>query len=199
MRDSYKNTLYSLAVLAIGGVTYLFRAPSETSITQLPSSSPTDITPTTTTLKPPLITVHIAGEVSNPGVYKIPIGTRTLDALTHAGGLTKSAHLDKVNLAKKVKDGQRIFVPTLKQKPSTLRNLAKQHKTNALHHPQERISINSATIKTLQRIPGVGPKLAAEIVTYRNLHGPFSSVKTLLNVKYIGPKMLKKIEPFVTE
>ncbi|RAP34374.1 hypothetical protein DID77_01130, partial [Candidatus Marinamargulisbacteria bacterium SCGC AG-439-L15] len=63
---------------------------------------------------PPLhytILVHVAGAVKQPGVYRIKPGLRALDILKLAGGTLPDANLDKVNLAKKAKDGQRLFVP----------------------------------------------------------------------------------------
>ncbi|MGB2739611.1 MAG: ComEA family DNA-binding protein [Cognaticolwellia sp.] len=54
------------------------------------------------------------------------------------------------------------------------------------------IDINKADIQTLALLKGVGKKRAMAIVAYRELHGEFSSVEDLLNVKGIGQKMLER-------
>jgi len=60
------------------------------------------------------------------------------------------------------------------------------------------IDVNKADAKTLETLPGIGPTKARAIVEYRNEHGNFSSLKSLLNVKGIGEATLKKIEKFLT-
>ena len=60
------------------------------------------------------------------------------------------------------------------------------------------IAINTAGAQELERLPRIGPALAARIVEYRNTHGPFSRVEQLEDVRGIGPRMLEQIEPYVT-
>src|SRR4051794_36353846 len=55
--------------------------------------------------------VHIAGEVRSPGVYRLGAGTRVEEALRRAGGPTRRADLDAINLAAKVEDGRQVIVP----------------------------------------------------------------------------------------
>jgi competence protein ComEA len=57
------------------------------------------------------IIVHVAGAVEREGVYKLKLGDRIIDALELAGGATAPANLSSINLAEKVKDGQKIIVP----------------------------------------------------------------------------------------
>jgi len=59
------------------------------------------------------------------------------------------------------------------------------------------ININTATIKALCRLPGIGPKTAQKIIEYRNQYGKFKSVNELTQVKGIGEKKLLKIWPYV--
>lgn len=59
------------------------------------------------------------------------------------------------------------------------------------------IDINKADSETLTTLPGIGPKTAEKIDTYRQMNGPFKTVDELLNVKGIGPKVLEKIKPLV--
>ncbi len=59
------------------------------------------------------------------------------------------------------------------------------------------IGINSASIKDLEALPGIGPKLAGRIVEYRNLNGPFKAIDELRNVDGIEEKKLEHIKPFI--
>ena len=57
----------------------------------------------------------------------------------------------------------------------------------------ETVDLNTATVKELQSVKGIGPKTAAAIVEHRNTHGKFKSVDELTEVKGVGSKKLKKI------
>jgi len=59
------------------------------------------------------------------------------------------------------------------------------------------ISLNSASKKELQLLPGIGPALAERIIQYRNKHKHFNSIDELINVKGIGYKTLQKIKPYL--
>ena len=62
-----------------------------------------------TTTKPPVL-VHVAGAVVHPGLVRVTPGARVADAIEAAGGAVPTADLDRLNLAAKVADGQRILV-----------------------------------------------------------------------------------------
>jgi competence protein ComEA len=59
------------------------------------------------------------------------------------------------------------------------------------------MDINSATLKQLNTLPGIGDSKAQAIIDYRNAKGPFQSIEQLLQVKGIGEKLLEKIKPYV--
>jgi len=61
----------------------------------------------------------------------------------------------------------------------------------------EKVNINTADEAILVSLPGIGPKTAAAIVSFRDQHGKFSSIQDLTQVKGIGEKKLKKIEPYL--
>jgi competence protein ComEA len=62
----------------------------------------------------------------------------------------------------------------------------------------EKVNINSADAKALDGLPGIGPKLAADIVAYRKANGPFKAVDDLAKIDGLGKKTLEKVRPLVT-
>ena len=64
---------------------------------------------------------------------------------------------------------------------------------NIITSIKQNISINDGTEADLQKISGIGPKMAKKIVDYRQEHGPFKSLEELRQVKGIGPALYKKI------
>ena len=54
--------------------------------------------------------IQVSGEVAEPGVYQLPIGSRVQDAIQSAGGFSANADPDSINLAAKLVDGTRIIV-----------------------------------------------------------------------------------------
>jgi len=65
------------------------------------------------TNQPEEIVVHISGQVNNPGIVKLEPGARVIDAVNAAGGLKNEADLDKINLAKKLQDEEKIYIPKI--------------------------------------------------------------------------------------
>ena len=64
--------------------------------------------------------------------------------------------------------------------------------------PASKVNINTATAQQLTALPGVGEKLAARIVDYRQKSGGFKSVSELMNVQGVGEKNFAKLQPFLT-
>ncbi len=62
---------------------------------------------------------------------------------------------------------------------------------------RESIELNSATVEELQKLPGIGPALAARIVAYRESHGGFTAAGDVGRVRGIGPRTLDRIRPFL--
>jgi competence protein ComEA len=131
------------------------------------------------------IVVHLAGEVIEPGVYQVEEGSRLYNLVKKAGGPTNRADLNAINLANKVRDGQKIIIPN----SATTRSVANK---------SAKININSAKQSELEEIAGVGPVTAEKIIEYRKEEGSFASVDSLTEVSGIGPKTLEKIEDEIT-
>ena len=64
--------------------------------------------------------------------------------------------------------------------------------------PTAKVNLNTASIEQLTTLPGVGPKLAARIVEYRQKSGTFRSTQELMNVKGFGEKSFLKLKPHLT-
>ena len=63
--------------------------------------------------------------------------------------------------------------------------------------PAASINLNTATSSELQRLPRIGPKMAARIIAYREAHGAFRRVQDLVQVRGIGQKTLAQLTPYV--
>jgi competence protein ComEA len=64
--------------------------------------------------------------------------------------------------------------------------------------PSGKVNINSASVEQLTSLPGVGEKLAARIVEYRQKSGGFKSIQEIMNVKGVGEKNFAKLQPFLS-
>lgn len=68
-------------------------------------------TPTPSVPAQTLLYVHVAGAVKSPSLYQLPPNSRVWHAIKAAGGATSKADLDAINLAEKIHDGEKIYVP----------------------------------------------------------------------------------------
>jgi competence protein ComEA len=140
---------------------------------------------------PPEVVVHVVGAVRRPGLYQLPEGSRTDDAIRRAGGAGPRADLSLVNLAAPVADGQQILVPT-RTKPGATPAVA-----DAAPAPSGPVHLNTATLEQLDELPGVGPVTAEKILAYREEHGAFQSIDELDAVPGIGPARLEELRQLV--
>ena len=138
------------------------------------------------------ITVHVAGAVMSPGLYRLKEGSRVADALSKAGGASPDALLDDLNLAGKLADGQKVMVPRAVAQVSPGAGQAGTAPSGQL------VNLNTATPEQLDTLPGVGPAMATKIVEYRQKNGPFSAVDQLDDVSGIGPAKLDALRDLVT-
>ena len=70
--------------------------------------------------------------------------------------------------------------------------------TAAAPQPQPLINLNTANAAELEKLPGVGPAMAARILEYRQKNGSFKKIEELMNVKGIGEKTFLKLKPLIT-
>lgn len=142
------------------------------------------------------IQVDVHGDVRHPGVVAVPSNARVQDAIRAAGGFAHAADAMGVNQAAMIWDGEEIDVPSAVT-AATGTSVVTGHSSSVsklanMSGSQGRIDINTADLTTLETLPGVGPKRAAEMIQYRVSHGPFRSVSDLSHIRGIGPKSLAK-------
>jgi competence protein ComEA len=155
--------------------------------------------------------VHVVGAVVRPGLVTVGAGARVGDAVDAAGGLADAADVELLNLAEPVVDGMQIRVPTVADPPVDRDQDASAGSTLPLiRHPTTTaptvdrassvgpVDINRAGSTELQTLPGIGPALAAAIVTWRDEQGPFRSVDDLELVPGIGPVKLAGLRDAAT-
>lgn len=150
------------------------------------------------------VTVHVAGAVRRPGVYRLRAGARVDDALRSAGGPRGHADLAAVNLAAKLEDGRQVLVPERAAAPvpgaagAGGAAAGGAAGTATAGPPAAAINLNTATLEQLDTLDGVGPGIAQRILDYREQHGGFSRVDELGEVPGIGAKRLATLTPLVT-
>jgi competence protein ComEA len=193
----------AVAVLAVlAGAYWLVKPPAATTESTLPYApkagasttavAAAAIAETTTTVATSEVVVHVAGAVAHTGVYRLPAGSRVVDAVQTAGGLAPDAAPDAVNLAAQVADGQRVYVPRVGEVVPV------EPPGGGSTVPSGPVNLNSATADELDALPGVGPATAAAIIAHREQHGPFGSVDDLADVRGIGPAKVEALRGLVT-
>lgn len=150
-------------------------------------------------IKQTTIKIYVSGAVLQPGLYDLPVGARAWQAVEAAGGLREDANVEKVNLAKKLKDGNQVNVPALKA--ATVRNSSGYVADGAAQSSGQqsaagKINLNRATAEELGRLPGIGPAMAQRIVERRKTRR-FVKVEDLLQVKGIGKAKLERLRYLV--
>jgi competence protein ComEA len=132
------------------------------------------------------VVVDVAGAVRDPGVYRLPAGSRVVDAIARAGGAAPGAVLEAIDRAAHLADGQQVVVPEAGPGGSAPITAG----TGVEAGP---IGLGSATVAQLDTIDGIGPVTARKIVEYRDQHGGLSSVDQLDQVSGIGPATMESL------
>jgi competence protein ComEA len=136
------------------------------------------------------ITIDVQGAVNRPGVYKLTIGSRVVDAIKAAGGVTKAGDPSDLNQARIITDGEQIYVYA---KSSTSGSTTK---STMKVRPKSSgfVLVNRASAREFEALDGIGPVLASRIVSYRKANGPFATIEDLLQVPGIGTGTLSKFK-----
>jgi competence protein ComEA len=158
-------------------------------------------TSTATTSPASTVVVHVAGAVRRPGVVTLRSTSRVVDAIDAAGGPKPTADLDRLNLAAKLADGERIAVPLRGQPAPALdpgASTVDPATTDGSPTPDAPVDLNTATEAQLEALPGIGPTLAQAIIAERDRAGGFRSVDDLRKVRGIGDARFAQLRPLVS-
>jgi competence protein ComEA len=132
------------------------------------------------------VVVHVAGAVREPGVYRLPAGSRVTDAVERAGGATRPGGVEGINLAAVLADGQQVVVPGRAAGGTSTAGAT----GTAADGP---IGLGSATLEELDTIEGIGPVTAQNILDFREQNGGVSSVDDLDQISGIGPATMEAL------
>lgn len=211
--DATRLILVATATVAVAGMVFMAttvdgtrttsRDPhvtSPTTVDTVPFGEPTTLGPTTSE-RPSVLVVDVAGAVTHPGLVRLAAGSRVADAIDAAGGPTPDADLARINRAAPITDGVRVYVPHVGETsvPSALGDSGPPSATG----PESAVAagpvnINTADASGLDALPGIGPATAQAIIDYRTQHGPFGRVEDLMDVRGIGEAKFAQLRELVT-
>ena len=151
-----------------------------------------------------LIFVHVLGAVRRPGLFELSTGARVMDAVAAAGGLTETADPAGTNLARKLSDGEQLYLPQLGEVPAGPPpgagpgGAAGGAGAADLGGPAALVNLNTATLADLDTLPRIGPAMAQRILDFREANGPFAAIEDLRNVTGIGEKTFAGLSGLIT-
>lgn len=193
MKNKYGllKVLIVLLVVVTAGVIYSCissKHSGETQITDEPESTETVSMFETETVLENLLCIHVCGSVRNPGVYYLPEGSRVHQAVEMAGGLNDDAADSLINLADVLSDGEQLYIPSVEEAENGgFRDLPERSDDGL-------VNINTAGIKELTTLTGIGESKAEAIIAYRENVSAFESTEDITNVSGIGESVYEKIK-----
>lgn len=182
-----------------------------------PSSAPASAPPAASgsaSAAPDVAVLYVVGAVEHAGVVRVAADARVTDALTAAGGAAADADLSRLNLARPVVDGERLYVPRIGEAevPAELppgggagagagvggSGSGAAGAGGDAGAAAQVVDLNTADATALETLPGIGPALAERILAWRDEHGGFRSVEDLLEVSGIGEGRFAELQDRVT-
>ena len=139
------------------------------------------------------IVVHIDGQVVNKGVYTIENSYRLNDLVNLAGGLTQQADITRINLAKKLNDGEKIYIYAVGEEKKV-----NEESDGEEEDSNEKVNINTANKNKLKTLPGIGDATADKIISYREKNGKFKSIEEIQKVNGIGSSKFNNIKDLIS-
>ena len=167
------------------------------------------------------IIVHVSGAVNKEGIVELEENSRISDAIDKAEGLKENADTKNINLAFKLEDGMKIYIPTIgesreqneqngQSQNQTLMDetskyvtsssgVVQEEQTNGQSEQKknEKININTATQTQLETLPGIGPSTSLKIVNYREENGKFKNIEDIKEVSGIGDVKYENIKDLI--
>ena len=157
------------------------------------------------------IFVHIDGYVNNPGVYQIKENERINVLIEKAGGLKNGYSIKNINLAAKLSDGDKVYIPSIEEEKSlgnqnnnnvsTIgkdKNNGNNLNNNVSITKNNKININTANVSELKQITGIGESTANKIIDYRQNVGKFKKIEDIKEVKGIGESKFESLKNKIT-
>lgn len=145
------------------------------------------------------IFVHIDGWIQNPGVYEIKENDRVNTIIEKAGGLKEGASIKSINLAARLSDGDKIYIPNREEEKQIETTEVKGNNTGTVKITKNsKININKASISELKQITGIGESTANKIIDYRENVGKFKKIEDIKEVKGIGDSKYESIKDKIT-
>lgn len=148
------------------------------------------------------ILVEVAGAVNRPGIYKLPFEARVAQAVEAAGGL----HLEvdqsylhhTINLAERLTDGQKMYLPfqaegSVNDEGSQESDINKVGREIVSNAAGQKVNLNTAPQKALEELPGIGEKIANNIIDAR----PISSLSELVSKKVLTQKVADQLKTLI--
>lgn len=158
------------------------------------------------------IFVHVDGYVNNPGVYQLKENERTNVLIEKAGGLKNGYSIKNINLAAKLSDGDKVYIPSIEEEKTLGNqnnnisvNTVGKHTNNGNNSnnnvnitKNNKININTANVSELKQITGIGESTANKIIDYRQNVGKFKKIEDIKEVKGIGDSKFESLKNKIT-
>lgn len=205
-----------LVLFAVAGIGYFMLNNNDLVITEVLAET----TNTTSAVKEESTKLYfdIKGSVKKPGVYEFIQGDKIIDAINKAGGLTKNATTNNLNLSKKLTNEMVIYVFSKNELTTTkalesvsnaseckcetieINNCVDKNTTNESNNDTvpAKININTDNKERLMTISGIGSSKADAIIEYRTKNGNFKTTEDIMNVSGISKTIYDKIKDIIT-
>lgn len=204
-----------LVLFAVAGIGYFMLNNNDSVITEVLAET----TSTTSAVKEESTKLYfdIKGSVKKPGVYEFIQGDKIIDAINKAGGLTKNATTNNLNLSKKLTNEMVIYVFSKNELTTTkayepvsnaseckcetieINNCVDKKTTNeSTNNETSKININTDNKEKLMTISGIGSSKADAIIEYRTKNGNFKTTEDIMNVSGISKTIYDKIKDIIT-
>lgn len=204
-----------LVLFIVAGISYFMLNNNDSVITEVLAET----TSTTSVVKEESTKLYfdIKGSVKKPGVYEFTQGDKIIDAINKAGGLTKNATTNNLNLSKKLTNEMVIYVFSKNELTTTkafeqvsnvseckcetieINNCVDKNTTNeSMSGETAKININTDNKEKLMTISGIGSSKADAIIEYRTKNGNFKTTEDIMNVSGISKTIYDKIKDTIT-
>jgi len=145
-----------------------------------------------------IIVVDVSGAVVNPGLYRLPAGSRAGDAVHAAGGYGPRVDVERLaaelNLAATLTDGAQIRVPSRDDPAAGAGGGGAGGEGGA---GSGLVDLNTASQSELESLPGIGPVTATKIIAARD-EAPFHSIDELRERGLVGEKTFESLKALIT-